>query len=222
MNSSALVLLSGGQDSVTCLAWALSRFDRVEAVSFDYNQRHRVELEAGETVARLAGVRRTVVPVSFAQTGSAMNDASVPVALEGGLGGALPTTFLPGRNAAFLSIACGLAASRGIWDVVTGVCQTDYSGYPDCRQAFVSSMQQTMSLALDHEVRIHAPLMSLTKAQTVLLMQDLGRVAWLAHSHTCYEGLRPACGRCPACELRLKGFAEAGISDPIEYCVDIP
>lgn len=214
---SALVLLSGGQDSVTCLAWALSQFDHVEAVSFDYGQRHRVELDAGEKIAQIAGVGRTVVPVNFAQVGSAMNDSSVPVSLEGGLGGVLPTTFLPGRNVAFLSIACGLGASRGIWDVVTGVCQTDYSGYPDCRQGFVESMQRTMSLALDREVRIHTPLMSLTKAQTVLLMRGLGRLSWLEYSHTCYEGRRPACGKCPACVLRLRGFSEAGVVDPIEY-----
>ena len=215
--NSAIVLLSGGQDSVTCLAWAKARFERVEVVSFDYEQRHWVELDAGERVAQIAGVSRTVVPVNFSQVGSAMNDASVPVALSGGLGGSLPTTFLPGRNAAFLSIACGLAASRGIWDVVTGVCQTDYSGYPDCREAFVRSMQKTMSLALDREVRIHTPLMDLTKAQTVLLMKDLGKLDWLKHSHTCYEGKRPACGKCSACVLRLRGFSEAGIPDLIEY-----
>lgn len=217
MEDSALVLLSGGQDSVTCLAWAKERFRRVDAVSFDYGQRHAVEMEAGRKIAESAGVPRTVVPVNFAQVGSAMNDITVPVALEGGLGGVLPTTFLPGRNAAFLSIACGLAASRGIFDVVTGVCQTDYSGYPDCRLSFVEAMQKTMSLALDQEIRIHTPLMHLTKAQTVLLMGELGHMDWLRHSHTCYEGRRPACGVCPACTLRMRGFNEAGEVDPLPY-----
>lgn len=214
MGKSAMVLFSGGQDSVTCLAWALKKFRTVEVISFDYGQRHRIELEVGKKLAEIAGVRRIVIPVSFAQAGSAMVEDSVPVQVDGGFGN-LPTTFLPGRNAVFLSIAAGLAASKGIFDLVTGVCETDYSGYPDCRRDFIQAMWRALSLALDRTVRIHTPLMHLSKAEEVLLMRDLGKLDWLVHTHTCYEGKRPPCGECSACVLRARGFAEAGIEDPL-------
>lgn len=210
----AVVLLSGGQDSTTCLAWAKVQGFRPVALSFDYGQRHRVELDAARAVASAAGVEHIVLPIAFPAV-SAMNSTTIPVAAQGGMHG-LPTTFLPGRNAAFLAMASSLAVARGGVDVVTGVCQTDYSGYPDCREEFVWSIELTMRLALAAPgLRIHAPLMHLTKADTVRLARDLGAMHLLAHSHTCYEGARPPCGKCPACVLRAKGFVEAGITDPV-------
>ena len=124
---------------------------------------------------------------------------------------------MPGRNALFLNIAAIDAYQQEASVIYTGVCQTDYSGYPDCRAAFIQSMQESLSLAMDYRFEIVTPLMHLTKAETVLKMAELDKLSWLAHSHTCYEGQRPACGKCPACRLRLKGFAEAGIADPLEY-----
>ena len=212
----SLVVLSGGQDSTICLAWALRLFDRVEALSFDYGQRHRVELESAGAIAKATSVPHIVVPVP-GLTGSSLTDHSAPVLPSGGLLN-LPSTFTPGRNAVFLALAAGRAAASGIHDLVTGICQTDFSGYPDCRDDFRASMEATMRLALGgFPLRIHAPLMHLTKAESVALAARLDALPLLALSHTCYLGRRPACGECPACVLRLRGFQEAGIEDPIPY-----
>jgi 7-cyano-7-deazaguanine synthase len=216
----ALVLLSGGQDSATCLAWALRRFGYVEAVSFDYGQRHRVALHAAADIARAAGVMQIVVPCADAfaaiACGSALLVDGVPVNAVRDDG--LPATFVPGRNAIFLSLAAGLAAPRGITHLVTGICQTDYSGYPDCREAFRLRIEGALQAALDTDaLQIHAPLMYLTKAQTVHFALVFDALDLLARTHTCYEGQRPACGVCPACRIRLRGFAEAGVADPIAY-----
>lgn len=212
---SALVLLSGGQDSTTCLAWAQRRFCEVSAVGFDYGQRHAIELLAAEAVADAAGVHFVVVPV-HGLGGSSLTDHSMEVKADGGHRG-LPNTFTPGRNAVFLSLAAGIAAQRGIADLVVGICQTDYSGYPDCRDSFREAMERALSLAVAVELTIHAPLMHLTKAQTVGLAVELEALDSLSLSHTCYQGARPACGICPACKLRLRGFAEHGIEDPVPY-----
>jgi 7-cyano-7-deazaguanine synthase len=216
--SKGVVLFSGGQDSTTCLYWAKVVFDEVQALSFDYGQKHRVELDAGAAIAELAGVERAVVAVpSFAQLSDTALVGSQDIAQPDG---ELPTTFLPGRNLVFLSIAAGLAAERGIADIVTGICQTDYSGYPDCRDEFRIAMEQAASVGTAQVLRIHAPLMWLTKAETVRLARRLpGCWDALALSHTCYKGQRPACGECPACRLRAKGFADAGETDPA--CVAI-
>lgn len=211
--SRAVVLLSGGQDSTTCLYWAKVVFDEVQALSFDYGQRHRVEIEAGAAIADLAGVERTVVEVpSFAQLSDTALVGSQDIAQPEG---ELPTTFLPGRNMVFLSIAAGFAVERGIADIVVGICQTDYSGYPDCREEFRVAMQAAVRAGTAKGLRIHAPLMWMTKAETVTLSRRLpGCWEALVLSHTCYEGKRPGCGECPACRLRAKGFADAGETDP--------
>ena len=128
---------------------------------------------------------------------------------------------MPGRNLVFLSFAGIVARQKGIHTIYGGMCDTDFSGYPDCRDAFVKSMNQTLNLAMDEEFEIVTPLMNLTKAQTVQLMSELGRIEWYADTHTCYEGRRPACGVCPACELRIKGFREAGIRDPLGYEIEV-
>lgn len=212
----ALVVFSGGQDSTTCLYWAKENFDSVSAVTFDYGQRHLIELEQAETIAEEAGVSHFVCPIPALNeiTSNALTRGNISVDQNAG---ELPSTFVSGRNLIFLSFAAIYAKENGISDVVAGVCQTDFSGYPDCRDVFVKSLNVTLNLAMDHEFRLHTPLMWLTKAETVKLADELGCLQALALSHTCYEGRRPACGVCPACALRLKGFAEAGIADPLEY-----
>lgn len=211
----AVVLFSGGQDSTTCLAWAAARFRRLLAVTIDYGQRHRIELDAARAIATAAGVEHITLPCdSFralggnSLTGDQTVEATVPA-------GGLPNTFVPGRNLIFLTLAAAVAWQRGISELVTGVCQTDYSGYPDCRADTMTALQAALRAGLDAPLTIHAPLMHLTKAETVLMMRDLGRLDWLALSHTCYNGSVPPCGRCPACALRAKGFAEAGVTDPL-------
>ncbi|MBI5412601.1 7-cyano-7-deazaguanine synthase QueC [Candidatus Peregrinibacteria bacterium] len=203
--------------------WANQRFKRVLAVSFDYGQRHDVELKAAQTICRELDVPHETIqiPLLSQLTKNALTDRSVAID-AGHPEGAnpysrLPSTFVDGRNAVFLLTAAIYAKQRGIADLVTGVCQTDYSGYPDCRAPFIKSMQKTLRLAMEYPFRIHTPLMDLTKAETVQLMQKLGGIELIKNTHTCYAGTRPACGKCPACLLRLKGFKEAGVKDPIKY-----
>jgi 7-cyano-7-deazaguanine synthase len=211
-----VVLFSGGQDSTTCLAWACARFRRVAAVTIDYGQRHRIELAAAERIARAAGVEHAVLPCdSFRALGGNSLTGGEAVE-ETAPAGRLPNTFVPGRNLIFLTLAAAWGWQRGIPHLVTGVCQTDYSGYPDCRQDTMDALQAALRAGLDQpDLVIHTPLMHLTKADTVRLMRDLGRLEWLGLSHTCYNGAVPPCGHCPACSLRAKGFAEAGIADPL-------
>ena len=221
----ALVLFSGGQDSATCLAWALSRFDRVETVGFDYGQRHRIELEvSGQFRSALAGK----FPQWAARLGDDhMLDASIigelgstamteDIAIEMAENG-LPNTFVPGRNLLFFTLAGALAYRRGLRVIVGGMCETDYSGYPDCRDDTLKAQQVALSLGLDRRITIETPLMWLDKAETFALAQDLGGEALLdlivEHTHTCYLGDRSqrhewgyGCNSCPACELRSKGW----------------
>lgn len=214
----AIVLLSGGQDSATSLAWACNQFgpEEILALSIFYGQRHKSELEAARVIAQWAGVKHSEVGID--SYGEAMAKVS---ALTGdgelkGSGGYqdLPTSFVPARNALFLTIAAGFAARENCNDIVTGVCQTDYSGYPDCREVFIKAMETALSLGLFRTIRIHTPLMFQTKAETVKMMKRFGKLWWLEVSVTCYKGERPPCKECPACVLRAKGFAEAGIEDP--------
>jgi len=172
----ALVLFSGGQDSTTCLFWALQRFKRVEAVGFDYGQRHRIELEQAEQISKLLGVPYQIVDLSGLLSDSALTDPSRDVNEPHERASELPASFVPGRNALFLTVAGSIAYRAQIDDLVGGMCQADYSGYPDCRIGFIQSMQRTLSLALDANIRIHTPLMYLTKAQTWKLAKDLGEV----------------------------------------------
>lgn len=217
MISRALVVLSGGQDSTTCLYWAIDRYGRenVEAVTFDYGQRHRVEIDCARKIAADARVPQVQLPIdTFAAIGgSSLTDPELEVAASSGSD--LPNTFVPGRNIIFLSFAAAYAWKKGITNIVTGVAQTDYSGYPDCRQETIDSLSVTLRLAMEQDFVIHTPLMHLSKKETVLLAKKLGAIDAMSNTHTCYEGLRPPCGKCPACVLRAKGFAEAGIVDPL-------
>jgi len=224
MTTSALVLFSGGQDSTTCLAWALARFDRVETVGFDYGQRHHVELAARPRV--LAALRQLprgeklgadhLLPLDTLKAigGSALTD---DMAIEMGVSG-LPTSFVPGRNLMFLTAAAALGYRRGIADLVGGMCETDFSGYPDCRDETIQATAKALSLGLARDIRIHTPLMWIDKAASWRLAEDLGGAALVGlivrETVTCYNG-DPArhdwgsgCGTCPSCELRAAGYAK--------------
>ncbi len=215
--TSALVVFSGGQDSTTCLYWALNKFDVVETITFNYGQKHTVELECAKRICELNAVPQRIVDISSfgSLNANALTDASIPVSNTGGFQN-LPSTFVPGRNAVFFTYAAAFAATRGIRDIVSGVCQTDYSGYPDCRDDFVAAQEKALSLAMDTSFTFHRPLMFLTKAETFQLAHRLNALdAVIEHSHTCYEGNRVdfhawgyGCGSCPACELRKKGYEE--------------
>lgn len=215
----ALVVLSGGQDSTTCLFWAIDQcgIDNVETLTFDYGQRHRIELDCAKEIATFAGVPNVVLPIdTFAALGGdSLTAPDIEVANEVLEGSGLPNTFVPGRNLIFLTFAAAYAYQRGISHLVTGVAQTDYSGYPDCRETTMESLQTALRNGMESEVQIHTPLMRLTKGETVLLADSLGALPAMAMTHTCYNGERPPCGRCPACELRARGFAEAGLEDPL-------
>lgn len=215
----ALVVLSGGQDSTTCLYWAIDRFGlaAVDTVTFDYGQRHHIELECAARVAEIAGVGNTVLPIdTFAALGGdSLTDPDVDVQDETDTDTGLPNTFVPGRNLVFLTYAAAFAYRRGIRNIVTGVAQTDFSGYPDCRAETISALQEVLRLGMETDVIIHTPLMHLSKKETVELARDLGGLPAMAYTHTCYNGERPPCGHCPACKLRAKGFAQAGIEDPL-------
>jgi 7-cyano-7-deazaguanine synthase len=214
-----LVVLSGGQDSTTCLHWAIRRFGRenVRSVTFDYGQRHRIELDCAARVAADAGVGNVRLPIdTFAALGGdALTDSQISVESQPVPETGLPNTFVPGRNLIFLTFAAAYAYQHGITHLVTGVAQTDYSGYPDCREETIDALQGSLRLGMESDVEIHTPLMHLSKKETVLLAHDLGAIPAMALTHTCYNGERPPCGACPACLLRAKGFAEAGISDPL-------
>jgi 7-cyano-7-deazaguanine synthase len=212
---SCVVVFSGGQDSTTCLFWARQRFERIEALTFDYGQRHRIELDASREICSRFGFSQTILPVNTFQAlgGNSLVDKEIEVR-GSGLGN-LPDSFVPGRNLVFMTYAAAFAWQRGIKDLVTGVCQTDYSGYPDCRQNTMEALEKVVSLGMESTFKIHTPLMFLTKAQSIHLAQEVGALDALAYSHTCYNGQCPPCGTCPACLLRAKGFADAGLPDPL-------
>ena len=215
----ALVVLSGGQDSTTCLYWAVDRFGRgnVSSITFDYGQKHRIELECARDVAAAAGVANVRLPIDTfsALGGDALTDASVAVSNETDEETALPVTFVAGRNLIFLTFAAAYACRHDARHLVTGVAQTDYSGYPDCREETIDALQKAISLGMDREFTIHTPLMHRSKRETVELAVRLGALEAMALTHTCYNGCRPPCGDCQACRLRAKGFAEAGVPDPL-------
>jgi len=218
-NKSVIVLFSGGQDSATCLAWALQNFKQVMTVGFDYGQIHRVELECRQTLLNKLhpdGEDHLLnLPILSELSQSAMtHDMEIRLQENG-----LPNTFVPARNIMFLTAAAMLAYRQGVSDLVIGVCETDYSGYPDCRHEFVRSMQTSLSEGMGIPITIHTPLMFINKAETWTLADDLGGDELVdvirEHSHTCYLGERGqlhdwgyGCGTCPACELRERGYTQ--------------
>jgi 7-cyano-7-deazaguanine synthase len=227
LSDSALVLFSGGQDSTVCLAWALERFERVETIGFAYGQRHAVELEVRPGI-------RAALAAQSAQWRARLGDDHVvridslaeisdtaltrDVAIEMSASG-LPTTFVPGRNLVFFSFAGAVAYRRGIKHIVAGMCETDFSGYPDCRDDTIKAMQLALTLGMDRRFVIHTPLMWIDKAATFALAHDIGGGTLidllLGQTHTCYLGDRVhrhawgfGCGECPACRLRADGYAK--------------
>ena len=226
-NDTALVLFSGGQDSTVCLAWALERFARVETIGFDYGQRHAVELQMRAPLReKLAALR----PEWRARLGddhivkidalAAISETALTrdMQIEMGENG-LPTTFVPARNLIFLSFAGAVAYRRGAKHLVAGMCETDYSGYPDCRDETIKTMQKALSLGMDRELAVHTPLMRIDKAGTFAMAEDIGGQPLLElvveDTHSCYLGDRAhrhpwgyGCGTCPACQLRAAGFAK--------------
>jgi 7-cyano-7-deazaguanine synthase len=217
----ALVLFSGGQDSATCLAWALDRFAHVETLGFDYGQRHRVELDVRDAFrATLPSPRLGADHVLRLDALGALSDTALTREAEITLtADGLPNTFVPGRNLVFLTFAAALAYRRGLRHIVAGMCETDYSGYPDCRDDTIKALQVALNLGMERRFVLHTPLMWLTKGDTWRMAEALGGAALVAavveHTHTCYLGDRTArhpwgfgCGTCPACDLRAKGWQD--------------
>ncbi|MCN4144959.1 MAG: 7-cyano-7-deazaguanine synthase QueC [Thiohalomonas sp.] len=220
----ALVVLSGGQDSTTCLYWAINEFGRenTSSLSFDYDQRHKIELESAKKVSEIAAVAHEILPINTfsALGGNALTDNidvadDLTVAEEINNTSQLPNTFVPGRNLIFLTFAAAYAYQRGIKHLISGVAQTDYSGYPDCRENTLSFLEQTLRLGMKYNFTIHTPLMNLNKSDTVMMAEKLGAMDAMAYTHTCYNGEQPPCGHCQACLFRAKGFAKANRVDPL-------
>ncbi len=229
-NNSALVLLSGGQDSATCLAWALDRFERVETVGFDYGQRHRIELDCRPKIRAGIAALDPAWALRLGEDHTIGLDAigtisqtalTRDIAIEANTvqpdGTTLPNTFVPGRNLMFLTFAAALAYRRGLKHIVGGMCETDYSGYPDCRDDTIKAMQAVLNLGMASRFVIDTPLMWIDKAATWKLAEDLGGAKLIdlirEETLTCYHGDRThrhdwgyGCGECPACELRLDGY----------------
>jgi 7-cyano-7-deazaguanine synthase len=226
-NAGALVLFSGGQDSATCLAWALERFDRVETIGFDYGQRHRIELDVRlEFLARI----RSDFPqwadrlgedhlLDLRTLGAISETALTTNAAIAFASGGLPNTFVPGRNLLFLTYAGAIAYRRELKHLVTGVCETDFSGYPDCRDDTIKALQVALNLGMEQRFVIDTPLMWIDKAETWALAENLGGEALvdalINNTHTCYQGDRTnrhdwgyGCGECPACQLRAQGYSK--------------
>lgn len=219
MNKSALVVLSGGQDSTTCLFWAKQKFDKVYAITFDYGQKHKKEIEIAREIAEHADVPFHLMQLPFInQLGSnALTDSTIEMDAEKPID-RLPNTFVPGRNLFFLSIAAVYARQLDIKYIITGVSQTDFSGYPDCRDTFIKSLNVSLNLALEDQFVILTPLMWMDKAETWALADKLG-VLDLVRSKTltCYNGFPgDGCGHCPACKLRRHGL-DSYLSDSEKY-----
>ena len=237
----ALVLLSGGQDSATCLAWALDRFDHVETIGFDYGQRHRVELDVRPLIlealrqrfpswASKLGEDRVVDLGVLGQVSETSLTRGVAIAMQAN---GLPNTFVPGRNLLFVTFAAAIAYRRGIKHLMTGVCETNYSGYPDCRDDTMKAMQLALNLGMEARFIVHTPLMWIDKAETWALTARLGGEALVEivrlETHSCYNGDREhgyewgfGCGGCPACELRAQGWKRFRSLNSAPEISDVP
>ena len=208
MDNTAIVVFSGGQDSTTCLFWALEKFERVIAVTFDYNQRHKLEIECAKNIAKDLGVEHHILNMDLLNqlTPNALTRSDIDI--KNGEDGNLPSTFVEGRNMVFLTFAAILAKVKGARHIVTGVCETDFSGDPDCRDIFIKSLNVTTNLAMDYNFVIHTPLMWIDKAATWKMADKYGKLDYVRNNTlTCYNGIiGDGCGECPACILRKRGL----------------
>ena len=204
----AVVVFSGGQDSTTCLFWAMERFAEVEAVTFDYNQRHSLEIDCAQNIAKELAIPHHVLDMSLLNQLAPNALTRRDIAVLDGEDGELPSTFVPGRNLLFMSFAGVLASQIGAKHIVTGVCETDFSGYPDCRDVFIKSLNVTLNLSMDQNFVIDTPLMWLNKEETWEMADKLGAFDFVREKTlTCYNGIMAdGCGECPACKLRKKGL----------------
>lgn len=204
----AVVVFSGGQDSTTCLFWAMERFEEVIAVTFDYGQRHDLELVCAKNICQEFQIEHHVLDMALLNQLAPNALTRSTIEIELGENGDLPSTFVPGRNMLFLTFAGVLAQVKGAKHIITGVCETDFSGYPDCRDIFVKSLNVTLNLSMNHEFVIHTPLMWLDKAKTWELAAQLGKFEYIREKTlTCYNGIiGDGCGECPACVLRKRGL----------------
>lgn len=205
-NNKALVVFSGGQDSTTCLFWAMERYSDVEVVTFNYGQRHALEIDVAKQIANEQGIKHHILDMSLlAQLSpNALTNHDVSIAHDS----EIPNTFVPARNLLFMSFAAALSYQIEAKHIITGVCETDFSGYPDCRDNFIKSLNVTINLSMDANFEIHTPLMWLDKKETWALADTLGKLDYVRNKTlTCYEGI-PAdgCGECPSCKLRNKGL----------------
>lgn len=207
-NDKAVVVFSGGQDSTTCLFWAKKHFRDIEAVTFDYGQRHRLEIESAKEIAAELGIRHHILDMSLLNQLAPNALTRDDIQVEEGKNGELPSTFVPGRNLIFFSFAGILASQIGAKHIVVGVSETDFSGYPDCRDSFMKSLNVTLNLAMDEQFVLHTPLMWINKAETWAMADQFGALDFVREKTlTCYNGIKAdGCGQCPACMLRKKGL----------------
>lgn len=222
---SVLVILSGGQDSTTCLYWAKDKFKNVKAISFDYGQKHKIELESAQKVAQLANVDLKIINVqNILRSRSPLTDNNVKLEtytsydeMDKIIGDRVELTFVPMRNAFFITVAANYALYNNIYNLVTGVCEQDNANYPDCREDFIKQQEKTIQKALGiKEFFIHTPLINKTKSESIKLAKTFdGCMEALSYSHTCYNGTYPPCGKCHSCVLRAQGFLEANVQDPL-------
>jgi 7-cyano-7-deazaguanine synthase len=209
----AVLLFSGGMDSTICLYLAKQDFGEIHALTIDYGQRHRTELDAAKTLAKLAGASHEIIsiPDLFSNNNALAGRAPIVVPMSG-----LPSTFVPCRNVIFLTLAAIRAIDLKTNNIIGGMCQTDFNGYPDCRRETIDALKQTLRLATLQPILIHTPLMYLSKVESVRLARQIpGCWEALKYSQTCYQGCRPPCGECPACRLRAEGFKGAKELDPL-------
>ncbi len=231
----ALIVLSGGQDSTTCLFWSFDKFsvdknqrqEKIKTITFDYGQKHKIEIESARKICELAGVNFDLVkiPEILRSSSPLVNKDSELEKYESvkEFKPGVEATFVPGRNILFLTIAANIAVHHGVQNIVIGVCEEDFGGYYDCREKFIKDMERALNQGLfgeDHGLVIHTPLMHLNKAESVKLIKSFGNLEKecleaLSYSHTCYDGAFPPCGKCHACLLRERGFKEAGVADPL-------
>jgi|TARA_R110000824_G_scaffold376370_4_gene567487 7-cyano-7-deazaguanine synthase len=216
MERKALVIFSGGQDSTTCLFEAINNFNKVETITFDYGQNHSVEVEQSKIICKKLGIKQIIIDISFLNTiveSALTSNGNVDKLNKKGL----PDSFVPNRNQLFITMAHSYAQKIGASVLIGGMCETDFSGYPDCRQEFIDAIELASNIGSDENIKIHTPLMYLNKAETFKLAKDTGHLEEIIKlSHTCYNGVRNklndwgyGCGDCPACKLREKGYKEA-------------